>query len=110
MHPSQDRAVIGDIAPGKVVLNRQRIYVTSQQRVRDQPLQLRGESQATIAEWRIEQRLHAKPITREEQRSRAQIINRKSEHAVQPRQAVGTPALPGGQNNLAIAVSMEFST
>ena len=62
----QDRAVIGDIAPGEVILHRQRIEFAPQQGVCGQALQFRGERNAAVAQWGIEQRLHAHPVARQE--------------------------------------------
>ena len=99
--------MIGNIAPGEVILDRQRINLTPQQRVCDQALQFRGKDQAAVAERGIEQRLYAEPVARKEQCALPKIVNRKGEHTVQPGQAIRAPALPGRQNNLAITVSVE---
>src|SRR6478609_8371698 len=79
----EDAAVIGDVTPGHVIFDRQRIDLAPQQRMRQQPLELRSEGQAAVAQRRHVKRLHPEPIAREEQLALAAIVYREGEHAVE---------------------------
>ena len=52
LHALQDRAAVGDIAPGHVILDCQRIDLPPQQRMRQQPLQFAGKGQRAAFEPR----------------------------------------------------------
>ena len=106
----QHRTAIGDITPGQIVFDCQRIGLAAQQRMRGQGFELGAENQAAVAERCHEQRLHAQPVTRQEQRALAEIVDRKGKHAIEPRQAIRAPFLPSGKDNLAITVGVKLRT
>ena len=65
VHPVQDRSVLGHVTPGQIVLDRQRIDLAPQRRMRKKLLELRAEDHAAIGQRRHMQRLHAQPVARQ---------------------------------------------
>ena len=108
--PRQDRTVVGDVSPGLVVLDRQRIDLAAQQRMREQTLEFGRKRDAAVTQPRGIQRLHAQPIAREQKPPGGLVIEREGEHAMQARQAIDAPLLPCRQDRLAIALGGEFRT
>src|SRR3546814_5811571 len=47
----------------------------------------------------VVERLHPQPVAGEEQAAAAVVVNRKSEHAVEARQAIGAPLPPRRDNH-----------
>ena len=73
----------------------------------EQLLQLRAEDHAAVRQRRHVQRLHPQPVARQQQGALPQVIEREGEHAVQARQAIHAPFLPGGEDHLAVAIGTE---
>ncbi len=57
---------------------------------------------------RHEQRLHAQPVTGEEQRTLLAVVDCEGEHPVEAAEAFDPPALPRGEDHLAVAVGAEL--
>src|SRR3546814_2363662 len=55
----------------------------------------------------VVERLHPQPVAGEEQAAAAVVVNRKSEHAVEARQAIGAPLPPRRDNHFGIAAGAE---
>src|SRR3546814_13993175 len=53
------------------------------------------------------ERLHPRPVGREEQAAALMIVDREGEHTVEARQAVGAPLAPGGDDDFGIAAGAE---
>ena len=104
----QDRTVIGDVAPGKIIVDRQRIDLAPQERMGQQALELGSESHAAIAELRGEKGFHPQAVARQHEFPAPGVVEREREHAVQARKALDAPARPGGQDHLGIAIGAEL--
>src|SRR5690606_22675451 len=102
-----ERAMVGDITPREIVLDRQWVRLAPQQRMGEQGFELGRKSQAAVRKRDHEQRLHPETVPGEEQRPSRAIVNREGKHSLEPRQALGPPMLPGGQYDLGVAVRPE---
>ena len=70
-------------------------------------LDLGGENQLLGCPGRVIERLLAAPVPRQHELSGSLIVERESEHAVEPSEHVSTPALPTMDNHLCIRVGLE---
>ena len=65
---AKNRARLGHVAIGKIILDRRRIDVAPQTRMREQRLQLRAKNQHAVVQHRVVKRLNAEAVAREKQR------------------------------------------
>ncbi len=103
-HMFEDRPMFGHEPPGQEILDRVRIDLAPQRRMGEQALHFGRESYAAIGQIGDEERFHPQPVAGEKQLALVQIVNREGEHAVEAREAIGAPALPGGEDDFAIAL------
>lgn len=107
LDPRDDAIVVGNITERDKILDRRQIRLLPQQRVAKKPLKLRRKGDRAVGQSHEVQRLHAQPVAREEQASAPVIVDRKGEHAVQPRKALRSPLPPRGDDHLCIAARPE---
>ncbi len=69
--------------------------------------QLGPEQERAVVEQRVEQRLDAEPVAREEQHIPVPVPQREGEHAAEAIDAALAPGLPGMDDDLGIAARME---
>ena len=100
--------MVGDVAPGKVILDRQWIYLATQQRMREQALEFAGKGQAAIAQFGSEKRFYAQTVACQKQRAVRVVVQREGKHAVQALQAIRAPFLPRGEDDLCVPLGPEY--
>ena len=99
----EDAARLGHVAEREVLLDCERVDLAIHRAVREQALELRAENQRPVVEQRIVQRLHAQPVTRQEQRGAIAVPQREGEHAAEALDAGLAPRLPGMHDHLGVA-------
>ena len=92
---AEDRARLGDVAEREVLLDRERV----DRRVRgagctSSALQLRAEHELAVRQERVEERLDAEAVAREEQRLAVPVPEREGEHAAEARRRTPRPTPP----------------
>ncbi len=107
--PLQDRPMVGHVAPGHVVLDRERVDLAPQQRIGEQPLELAGEGQRPALEPGQIQRLDPEPVAGEEKLPPIEVVEREGEHAVETAQAIRPPFAPSGKDRLGIPSGAKYS-
>ncbi|MCY1170683.1 hypothetical protein D9M73_107700 [compost metagenome] len=110
LHARDETGVVGHIAKRQIILDRAKIGRAPQQRMREQPLQFRRESDPAIGQLDVMQRLHAEPVAREKQALPPRIVQREGEHAVQPIEQRRAPGRPAVEQHLGIARRHEHGT
>ena len=100
--------MIGDVAPGHVIFDRQRIDFPPHHRMGQQSLQFARKRQCAAGQMGEVERLYAEPVARKEQLPFLQVVQREGEHPVEPRKAIGTPFLPRGEDRFRVAIGPEL--
>ena len=75
-----------------------------------QALEFGRKGDRSVGQPREMQRLHAQPVARQKQAAPLMIVDRKGEHAIEPRQAIRAPLPPRRQNHLGIAAGSKAVT
>ena len=75
--------------------------------MREQALQFGAEHELAVRQKRVEERLHAEAVAREEERLSVPVPEREGEHPAEPLDALLAPLLPGVDDDFRIALRAE---
>src|SRR5260370_23742432 len=104
---SHQRVRAGNIVQREVILQAGEIQLARKFRMSENSFQFRAEIQLSATQVKI-QRLDSETIARENQSLGILRPNRESKHATQAREAILVPAQKSAQNDLGVAVALEF--
>ena len=107
LRTGEDRPRFRNVAQREIFLDRTRIDVAPQPAVGEQRLELGSEDERSIGEQRVIKRLHAQPVTGEEQRRAVAIPEREGEHSAKALDARFAPGLPCVHDDLGVAFRAE---
>ena len=107
LRAGENRAWLGHVAKREVLLDRTRIDLAPKAGVHQQRLEFRSEQQRAVGQHGVEERLHAQPVARHEQRLAIPIVEREREHAAEAIHASLAPGLPRVDDHLGVAARVE---
>ena len=102
-----DRVRFRHVAVSKIFLDRARIQFARQLGEGHDRLQFRAEHEQAVRQQRIEHRLDADMVARQEQGLLAAVPDAEGEHAAQAAHAVRAPGLVSGQHHLGVRLGAE---